>query len=189
MMNMFGLVVGLTCIMVVGIYARYELGYDKSLDKSESIYRLVKDYRSNLYSTVAFSNYFRATREEQLELPVALRELPGVEEVAQFHIVQTPTYIDVGSTRYVEERVLIPTTGPQFFDLYWYSFIEGSSEAALRAPRRVMVFSLRSKSAGLKRSMMIAASGPGPSLQRWISLDCRGASQSDRAGWRRMWLS
>ncbi|MEL6444660.1 MAG: ABC transporter permease [Bacteroidota bacterium] len=139
LMNMFGLVVGLTCIMVVGIYARYELGYDKSLDKSESIYRLVKDYRSNLYSTVAFSNYFRATREEQLELPVALRELPGVEEVAQFHIVQTPTYIDVGSTRYVEERVLITNTGPQFFDLYRYSFIEGSSEEALRAPRRVVL--------------------------------------------------
>src|SRR5262245_53736178 len=51
--NVVGLAIGLACFILIALFLRYELGYDRHYAHSDRIYRISRDFYSTASSTEA----------------------------------------------------------------------------------------------------------------------------------------
>src|SRR6185312_2445148 len=71
LISLSGLIIGLTCVMLVAGYIRYETSFDKSYSNSDRIYRIIGTNNRNDYG-----------RDEAIPLafaPTLVREVPGIK--------------------------------------------------------------------------------------------------------------
>ncbi|MGB6153479.1 MAG: FtsX-like permease family protein [Pricia sp.] len=121
--NLVSLTVGLLVAVVAIGYVAFENSYDKFHENSENIYCLGWTYRSQDYSVVGFENN---ADEEQLNLVRGLKEIPGIEEVAQFITSENLEFIQYKGNR-VEEKGFLTTNTPQnFTSLFTWNTLAGS---------------------------------------------------------------
>jgi len=139
--NIVGLTVGLTCAAFVVLFILHETRYDTFHKKSDRIYRLNTEYRSNFYSTIGFPNYFSSTAEEQLRMPEALRNIPGVKQAGHFLIYRLESFVDRKSTgeRFVDQWYMVTNTGDELAEIFDFNFIKGDPETALAEPNSVVL--------------------------------------------------
>ncbi|WP_421765029.1 ABC transporter permease [Ekhidna sp.] len=134
--NMLGLSIGITAVMLVGLYIHHELTYDKQFPASENIYRLVNNYRDQTYTCMYFSDYYDSDFETQLTLIDKLKSYDGVVDACHF-VPNTSAigpsnkwYVYVDDREFVREDFLFTNTGIEFQKLFPQQFLIGSPENA-----------------------------------------------------------
>ena len=124
--NVAGLSIGLTCALVITIFVRYELSFDRYHTKSESIYKVVQETKmgdeTHHWNTTAYP-LAEALRNDFPHLPL-VAQTSG--PVSRFFILQNEN----GITRFEEPFVFfVDPWYTKMFDVKW---IEGNPETALQ---------------------------------------------------------
>ncbi len=142
--NMGGLTLGLTAFILIFLYIRHELSYDKFYPNADKIYRA---YQQQTFNPFMGSDYFAV-------MPAALagtlvRDYP---EVVAATTLQTPTtLIGYGESYYLEKGI---SAEPSFFQVFPYNFLQGDSKTALEnAESIVLTESLALKMCGDENPM------------------------------------
>ncbi len=137
--NLIGLTLGICCSLLVLLFIVDQLSYDQHYPDAERIYRLNYEYRNEVYSINGFVNWWEATSEEQLLKPNSLREIEGVEHVAQFNATHGATmskqavFISVlkdgvEAEKFAEKKILISNTGEEIVKVFGWELLYGNQE-------------------------------------------------------------
>lgn len=146
LINGVGLTLGLCSIFLSTLYLRNETRYDQFHEKSADTYRLLRTYRSQIYTCLPFQSYSNTSADEQLLLAEGFEELSGVGSVTQF-VLSSSAIADQGAyfveteagSAFTEEQILFTNRGPAFLEIFDWSFLAGDPTSALDAPYRVVL--------------------------------------------------
>lgn len=139
LINGAGFVVGITCCVLIALFLQYERSYDRYLDDSEDVHRVLRQKRANWWSTIPFPRYEEASTTEQNRLPQALTEqLPQVEAATNFYVGphgrESVAFVERGDRRFAQNDLLYTTTGDAFFAVFPFPFLRGTPEDAFASP-------------------------------------------------------
>ena len=129
--NIIGLAVGLATFLIIFLFVRWELSYDRHHLNSDRIYRVAQKYY----------DHDHAGKDKIALTPFPLGETMVTsfpEVVSSVRIVRrNEMKISVKGNSYFENMVFF--TDPNFFELFTFPFISGKSESALRDPNSVVI--------------------------------------------------
>ncbi len=128
--NITGLVIGLTCAMLIMMYIQYELSFDTYHENSEEIYRVVMWQKGNKYQG---TEWFNAT-------PGALKSIVTEEVPEVLKAARVPNrggIIKIDSNLYTEYNIYY--ADPEFLEMFTFPLISGSPETALIEPYTILL--------------------------------------------------
>jgi putative ABC transport system permease protein len=130
--NILGLAIGLACCILVGLFIKDELGYDRYHKDSASIYRVVKDFVND-----------DGSRLPDATTPPAIgafiqKEIPEVEHVARLmpgwgH----KFYVRNGERKFIEENIY--RADSSIFDVFTFQFIQGNAKTAFQDQNAIVL--------------------------------------------------
>lgn len=128
--NVFGLTIGLTCCLLIGLYIQYEVRFDRFQPNGTRIARLVMDYRFDSspetkqtpVTSTKVAPVFKRTFPEVEAAVRMIEELTTVRQ--QDHLVSEKHFYFVDST---------------FFDIFQAEFMQGNPQKALDGPHKVVL--------------------------------------------------
>lgn len=122
--NILGLSTGMACSLLIFLFAKDELSYDRFHRDSARIYRVVKDFINDDGSRIP-----DATTPAPLAKAMQ-REIPEVEKITRIHPNWGgTTLIQVGDKTFSEQ--LVWRVDSSFFDVFTFPFIRGDAKHAL----------------------------------------------------------
>lgn len=131
LINVFGLSVGMASCILIFMFIRYQLNFDKGYKNDDRIYRFVTDWTYNSYQ-----DYSQGV---PVPLPAAVRnEFTGVDKVAG--IVRAGGLIlikDTNGANRIKTYQNVYFTEPGFFDIFKISWLSGNPEKDLSGPGTV----------------------------------------------------
>lgn len=131
--NITGLSIGLSCFIVIALYVRHELSYDKMFADSGSIYRIT------MSSVVGGNNNHIPTVYPAIA-PVISERFPSITDYTRIYNFKysrlEPTF-RYGDKVYYENRVIFGDS--TFFDLFNFDFVAGDPSTALSHPNSVVI--------------------------------------------------
>jgi len=122
--NIFGLAVGMTCCLLIMLFVKDELSYDRFNKDAGNIYRIVKDFVND-----------DGTRLPDATTPPALapaiqKEIPGIDHVTRvFPGWSNKFSMKYGNKIFLEERLF--RVDSSFFDVFTFPFVKGDARTAL----------------------------------------------------------
>ncbi len=120
--NVLGLAVGLVCAILIFLYVRYELSYDRFHEKADRIYR------------VTLNDSARSPRELG---PVLQADFPEIQHFARM-LPTLGTWIMKHEDRiYYEKNVY--WVNKELFDVFTFPLVRGDPDRALEAPYTVVI--------------------------------------------------
>lgn len=140
LINVSGLIIGITCSLIMFLIVKYELGYDKYHKNYDNLYRVTSS-RQN-YETRGYSIGVPKP------LPQALKEdIVGLEESAFFSHVRFGRF--TVTDKKGQERDFIEPSGlvytePSFFEMFDWQWLEGNGES-LAEPNTVVLDDVTAK--------------------------------------------
>jgi len=127
--NIAGLAVGLACSILMMLWVRDELSFDRFHANRDSIYRLITETKSETAVTLD-------ARAPTPTGPAIKAEFPEVLDFCRY--TTNKTYgIRSGDKAFFDETIGI--ADPSFFTLFTFSFLKGDPKTALEGPRSVVV--------------------------------------------------
>lgn len=132
MVNVFVLVIGMASFLLIGLYIKDELSYDKFHDKGDRVYRIWTELKAQGPGERSASMSFPVGKVLKEEYP------DYIEESVRFFNMQAP-YITLGrdSTRHNEANVYF--VDGSVLDVFSFNFIHGDPETALDKPTDVIL--------------------------------------------------
>lgn len=130
--NIAGLSIGLAACLLIFIFLRYQLSFDKGYENEDRIYRIVSSWtypsEGEFYSKGVPRPLAAAVRNDfpQTEKVAAVQESGGIIKVSA--TAERPEVKESSSVFYVE---------PQFFDIIKIKWLEGEPLKALSVPNTV----------------------------------------------------
>jgi putative ABC transport system permease protein len=124
--NIFGLAFALTCCLLMLLFIKNELSYDKFNRNATSIYR------------VAFSDYLNMGGFATTPIPIgpALKQqMPEVEAVTRFAF-QDPYLMKYGDKEYFEP---FSFADEDVFKIFSVTLLEGDANSALKQPNSIVI--------------------------------------------------
>jgi putative ABC transport system permease protein len=132
LINILGLSVGITCCLLVGLFIKDEVSYDKYHENADRIYRVVKDFVNDDGSKVP-----DATTPPAIGAAIQ-REIPEIEHVVRFMPGWGGKfYVRNGEKRFIETNLY--RADSSIFDVFTFQFLQGDSKTALKAPDAVVL--------------------------------------------------
>lgn len=128
LINTTGLAVGLACVILIGLYVRFELSYDRFHEKADHIFRIAREDPGS--SFLGKSGY--AVTPAPL-VDALLDEFPEVEFATQ--VEPSRVILSKGSERFYENGLAATT---QFFEVFSFDLVHGQKEDALRTPETIV---------------------------------------------------
>ncbi len=125
--NVIGLAIGLACCIIITLFVRYELSYDKHWDNAERTYRVTRDF---------FSNNLRLAAVAPPIAPLLLDDFGEIEDVTRLLATGQVT-LSRGEQRFREEAMVIADSN--VFEFFNLKFIEGDSQTALARPTDLVI--------------------------------------------------
>ena len=123
--NIFGLATGIACSLLIFLFVKDELSYDRFHKDSDNIYRIVKDFVNDDGSKIP-----DATTPAALA-PAMQREMPEVASITRIHPNWGRSYlIKYGNKKITEEKLY--GVDSSFFDVFTFPFIYGNAKTAFR---------------------------------------------------------
>lgn len=158
LINILGLSVGITCCVLITLYVKDEVSYEKHFSEYGSIYRIT--------STFILKDGERQTFP-RTSPPVAMTLLEEIPELVSATRVVSPPEVEQHLIRYNENSFyedrgyLVDST---FFKVFDYEFKEGNPEEALNQPSTVVITEAMSdkifgSKSALNESLIITSGG------------------------------
>lgn len=127
--NIFGLAIGLTCTVLIGLYVLQEFSYDGFHENKDRIYRVVESYNSDN------EERWYATTFSALA-PTLLQEYPSIKRAT--HIYPTNALItNSNNAKYQEESIIYADSS--FFEMFSFQLASGNPETVLDKPLTVVI--------------------------------------------------
>jgi putative ABC transport system permease protein len=130
LINILGLAFGITCCMLIFLYAKYELGYDRFHKNADQIYRIVKQSIKNN----------RIDRSTGTPAPLAAALVEEYPEILDAVRIDKPGYKifvkDSGDWIYEKNFIF---TDSSFFKIFSFFFLKGNRETALLDPSSIVI--------------------------------------------------
>lgn len=124
-----GLAVGLAAFILIGLFIRHELSYDRHFEDADRLYRVIKQDPGSLFLG---NDRFAFT---PVPLPDALEaEIPGVEVATQMSPVSG--LLKVGEESFLEDGLYARAS---FFDVFSFQVLSGDPRSALAGPDRMVL--------------------------------------------------
>lgn len=126
--NIFGLAIGLTSCLLIGLYLRDELSYDQYHLKKDRIYRVAEQFKTPK------KTFTQAVTSPPMG-PKIMEDFPEVEQAVRFDpdnaIVQYEDQLfEEGRVVYADANV---------FEVFSFELIKGNPEKALQAPYTIVI--------------------------------------------------
>jgi putative ABC transport system permease protein len=154
--NVFGLALGFTAFILIGLFIQYELSWDKSNAEYDNIYRIQRHYSKTMYAMDGndISPHSRAITAQLLE-----KQFPEFKKVSVI-FENGGKFIAFEPARQIyNDRGICADSC--FFDVFTYKFIEGSQAGALNDPFSVV----------LSKTMAARLFGGKPALGEAVTLE------------------
>ncbi len=117
--NIFGLALGIACSLLIFLFVRDELSYDRFHKNADQVYRVVKDFVNDDGSRLP-----DATSPAALA-PAMQKEMPEVVSVTRIRPNWGTKYlVKYGEQKFSEERLF--RVDSSFFDVFTFPFIRGN---------------------------------------------------------------
>ena len=154
LINITGLSIGLACCMLIVLYVKDELQYDRFNEKADRIYRVVagagNDHQpTNANGAFSWAPAMREDFSGQVEQAVRFRKMGWGEK----------RVVAYGDRRFYESNLFF--SDPNVFDVFTLPFIEGNPADALTQPHTIV----------LTESTAKKYFGTGEAMGKLISLD------------------
>ena len=130
-LNILGLAVGLAVFILIMLFVRTELGYDRYHANARNIFRVVQEQPGNVYLG---SNVFAVTPGPLAAAMV--QDFPEVLKATRFD-EWSDVLVTVGENNFLEKRV--HWTDPQTFEIFSFPLVRGDRSAALKDPSSVLL--------------------------------------------------
>ena len=125
-LNLLSLTIGLFVAYTAISYIRFELSYDTFHQNADSVYRLVRNYRSQPYSVIGFAKWDAATDREQQQQLNVLKNATGVVDAAQFITANVPTFVEANGRRIEIKNLLTTNTPGAFCSVFTWTLQQGT---------------------------------------------------------------
>lgn len=125
--NIVGLAIGLACCIVITLFVRYELSYDKHWQNAERIYRVTRDF---------FGNDLELAAVAPPIAPLIKQDFAEVEDVTRL-MPMGRTTLSRGEDRILEENLVI--ADPNVFEFFDLEFVSGDPGSALARPTDIVM--------------------------------------------------
>ena len=123
--NIFGLASGMACSLLIFLFIKDELSYDRFHKDAENIHRVVKDFVNDDGSRLP-----DATTPPALA-PAMQREIPEVAHVTRLFPTWGGSYlIKYGDKKITEEKLY--RVDSSFFDVFTFPFVQGNAKTAFQ---------------------------------------------------------
>lgn len=120
--NIMGLAISLTCCILLTLYIRHELSYDRFHQKADQIYRIAGDR-------------FAATPAPWA--PALVRDFPDVLQAVRIKPPFSRWHVSAGDQSFWEKGFYIADDG--FFDLFDFPLLQGNPNTVLANPNAVVI--------------------------------------------------
>ncbi len=128
-LNVFGLALGLTVVLLIALFVRFELSYDQFHERVDRTYRIVQRQPDNFFLG---SNEFAVSPRP---LEIALRdELAYVEEATV--VGNLPALIRADDKSFMDDGVFAT---PSFFRVFDFDLLAGDESSVLASPNSAVV--------------------------------------------------
>ena len=137
--NVFGLGCGIALCLLIMLFNRDELTYDRFHDDHESIHRVERFYYD------ADRGFRSNSINDNLMLPTALKaDIPEVRAASIFF--NRTSYLQINQERSqesTEENILF--AGAEFLDVFSFKLMQGDPASALRDPKNIILSAAAAK--------------------------------------------
>lgn len=130
LVNTLGLATGLTCFILIAIYVKNELSYDKHHQHSEHIYRITLDGNFG-------GNDIRTATTGGRVGELAENEIPEILNHTTVFKAPQSVLLRIGEKQFYQDDILFADSG--FFNVFSYDFLAGNPEQALTHPNSVVI--------------------------------------------------
>ena len=126
--NIFGLAIGMTAVLLIFQYIRFERSYDKFFENSDRLKRLVfyRHYQTGLDKSVG-NNYYIGQ--------IAAEKIPEIENFCR--VKKETVFFQAEEQIFKEERTLFADSS--FFDMFSHKILSGDKTLFLRQPDMVII--------------------------------------------------
>ncbi len=130
--NIFGLAIGMACCLLILLFVKDEISYDRYNRDADRIVRIVKDFVNDDGSRLP-----DATSPAALA-PAMQSEIPEVEHITRvFPGWGNKFLISYGDKRFIEERFF--RVDSSFFDVFTFPFIRGNAQTAFKDLNSILI--------------------------------------------------
>jgi putative ABC transport system permease protein len=138
LINIFGLVMGISFSTMLYTYVSHELSYDSFHHKADQTYRVVTVDKSTA-DDVRTYGWTAAPMGPQL-----VSSFPEIKEMSRLFRLSGQVIVEIGETKY-NERNWFATSDANFFDVFDFEFVAGDKNTALSEPFSVILTESTSK--------------------------------------------
>ncbi|NJO25820.1 MAG: ABC transporter permease [Bacteroidia bacterium] len=130
--NIFGLATGMACSLLIFLFVKDELSYDRYHKDADRVYRVVKDFVNDDGSRIP-----DATSVPGLA-PAMQKDIPEVEAVTRIRPDWNGTWlVEYGDKKLTEQKYW--RVDSNFFDIFTFTFVKGSPKNALNDVTSVVI--------------------------------------------------
>ncbi len=134
--NIFGLTLGFVCCILILLFVRDELSYDKFIPNHERIYRVALE---RIYPD--HSSYYAIIPDSYAE--VIAEEIKGVEESVRLFEFGDTNVVEVGDQKFEERNIIAADSN--FYRVFDFEILLGDANSALNQPNTVVLTSATAK--------------------------------------------
>lgn len=128
-LNITGLAIGISCVLLIMTYVNYELSFDRHFTNKENIYRIVIEGRFN-------GRDFTGVQCPSPAGPTFMSQIPEINQVLRFR--QTGDWIVKYEENVFTEDNLVYADA-SFFDVFSIQLLNGSTTEVLNAPKKMVL--------------------------------------------------
>ncbi len=148
--NILGLIIGITCTMLILFWVQDEITYDKFHKNYDNIYQVIanRDFKNEIFT------------DRNMVFPLSKELETGFPHIKNAVVITYPQshVLTVGDTRLTKSGY---TVGGKFFDMFSWKVLQGNAAAAINDPTSIV----------LTRSTAVALFGNGDPLNKVLRFD------------------
>src|ERR1051326_4371939 len=129
-LHITGLTAGITVCLLIGLFIKYETGFDSYESKADRTYRINQVWIDFGKKTFHYSTPFPLADQVR-------KDVPGLEYVTKVHHPFQAIVEINPSKRFSQDHVMM--TDPEFLDVFDVKTVEGNAYEALRKPYQALL--------------------------------------------------
>ena len=138
LINITGLAVGMACCLLIALYVRHELSYDRYHPNADRIYRVIQTFRNSHEGEVLpppAPEDFQVWGNAPVA-PALAADFPAIEKAVRFTSPNS-LLLQYGNKRFQEDNILFMDSTA--FDVFGWKMLEGDRRTALQGINSIVL--------------------------------------------------